>query len=53
MTRADFINSFKNHTNIGGKNYGAFADAPLVEVVGVFINSHIVKNTLITEHAQK
>ena len=42
MTRADFINSFKNHTNIGGKNYAAFADAALAEVVEVFINSHIV-----------
>ena len=47
LSRADFINSFKNHTDIGRKNCGAFADATLVEVVEVFINSHIVNNTLI------
>ena len=39
MTRADFIIRFKNHINIGGK----YADAALVKV---FINSHIVNNTL-------
>ena len=43
MTRADFIIRFKNHINIGGKNHVAYADAALVEV---FINSHIVSNTL-------
>ena len=46
LSRADFINSFKNHTDIGRKNCGAFADATLVEVVEVFINSHIVNNTI-------
>ena len=48
VTRADFINRFKNHINIGGKNYVAYADAALVEV---FINSHIENNTLIMKCA--
>ena len=30
MTRAAFINVFKNHINIGGKNYAAYTDAALV-----------------------
>ena len=44
MTRTDFINRFKNHINIDGNNHVAYAAATLVEV---FINSHIVINTLI------
>ena len=46
MTKADFINRFKNHNqsiNIGGKNHVAYADDALVEV---FINSHIVNNSV-------
>ena len=39
MTRAEFINRFKNQINIGGKIYVAYADAALVEA---FINSHTV-----------
>ena len=46
MTIAYLINRFKNHINIGGKNQLAFADAALVVV---FMNSHIVNNTLIME----
>ena len=30
MTRAAFINIFKNHVNICGKNFAAYADAALV-----------------------
>ena len=41
MTRADFINRFKNHINIDENNHVANAE------VEVFINSHIVNNTLI------
>ena len=45
VTRADFNNRFKNHINIGARNYLAYnADEALVEV---FINSNIVNNTLI------
>ena len=40
MTRADFINRFKNHINIDENNHVANAE------VEVFINSHIVNNTL-------
>ena len=43
MTRSDFINRFKNNINIDGKNQVASADATLVDL---FINSHIVNNTL-------
>ena len=42
MTRADFINIFKNHINIGEMNHVAYEDATLVQV---FTNSHIVNNT--------
>ena len=38
MTRADFMNRFKNLINIDGKNLVAYVDATLVEV---FINIHI------------
>ena len=48
VTRADFINRFKNHINIGGKNYVAYADVALVEL---FINSYIENNTLIMKCA--
>ena len=44
MTRADFINRFKKHINIDGKNQVAHADAALVNV---FINRYIVNSTLI------
>ena len=44
MTRSDFINRFKNNINIDGKNQVASADATLVDL---FINSHIVNNTLL------
>ena len=44
MTRADFINRFKNHVNVGGMNHVAYEDAVLVNV---FINSHIVNNTFV------
>ena len=43
MTRADFINRFKNHVNIDENNHVANADVE----VEVFINSHIVNNTFI------
>ena len=43
MTRADFINRFKNHINIDGNNHVANAGVE----VEVFINSYIVNNTLI------
>ena len=43
MTRADFINKFKNNISIGEKNYVAQADAAIVKV---FFNSHFVNNTL-------
>ena len=43
MTRADFINRLKNHINIDENNHVANADIE----VEVFINSHIVNNTLI------
>ena len=43
MTRADFINRFKNHINIEGNNHVAYADVK----VEVFINSYIVNNTQI------
>ena len=43
MTRADFINRLKNRINIDGNNYVAYAGVE----VEVFINSHIVNNTLI------
>ena len=45
VTRADFNNGFKNHVNIGARNYLVYnADEALVVV---FINSNIVNNTLI------
>ena len=44
MTKADLINMFKNHINMGRKNHVAYAGAALVEV---FIDSHIVNNTFI------
>ena len=39
-----FINRFKKHINIGGKNQVANADAALVNV---FINIYFVNSTLI------
>ena len=44
MTRPNFINRFKNHIKIGGKNHVAHADAAVIEM---FINSNFVNNTLI------
>ena len=43
MTRADFIDRFKNHINIDGNNHVGNAGVE----VEMFINSHIVNNTLI------
>ena len=43
MTTADVINIFKNYININGKIYVVYAESTFVEV---FINSHIVNNTL-------
>ena len=44
MTGDDFINRFKKHIKIGGKNQVANADAALVNM---FINRYIVNSTLI------
>ena len=48
MTKADFINRFKNHNqsiNIGGKNHVAYAD-------DAFQQSYCKQQCFNTEHAQ-
>ena len=52
MTRADFFNRFKNHVDISGKNYVAYSDATLVEVLSTAILYHDDIQFWNTEHAQ-
>ena len=42
MTSADFINRFKNHLNIGARNYVAFIDAVLVVYEHPYCKQHDV-----------
>ena len=41
MVRADFINRFKNHINIGEKNYAVYSDAAWEVTQQPFCKQHV------------